>query len=246
MRYIGAADSLSFYPVHTNSRLRARGFFNSLKGLLLGKGMDMKQIISIVLALTAAFTFSAASSASGYADVADGAWYAEAVEALRERDIMNGVGNGSFGPDETLTRAQLAAVLYRMAGSPAVSGEDGFTDTRSGAWYADAVLWAAQNKVVNGVGGGRFGTNEPATQEQLTVMLWRKAGARLLNREKYASAEGVEGKASDWAFDAVVWAKAEGLIADLDACEPKQPASRAQAADMVYRYLERVEARREP
>ena len=56
----------------------------------------------------------------------------------------------------------------------------------------------------------------------------------------------MENQASDWAFDAVVWAKAEGLIADLDACEPKQPASRAQVADMVYRYLERVEAPREP
>lgn len=206
----------------------------------------MKRIVSIVLALTMAFALSVAALASDYTDVADGAWYAEAVEALRERDIMNGVGNGRFGPDETFTRAQLAAVLYRMAGSPAVSGEDGFTDTKSGTWYADAVLWAAQNNVVNGVGGGLFGTNDPATQEQLTVMLWRKAGARVLNREKYASAEGVEGKASDWAFDAVVWAKAEGLIADLDACEPKQPASRAQVADMVYRYLERVEAQGEP
>ena len=206
----------------------------------------MKRIVSIVLALAMVFTLSFPALASSYTDVADGAWYAEAVEALREKEIMNGVGNGRFGPDETFTRAQLATVLYRMAGSPAVTGEDSFTDTQSGTWYADAVLWAAQNEVVNGVGGGLFGTNAPATQEQLTVMLWRKAGARVLNREKYASAEGVEKQASDWAFDAVVWAKAEGLIADLDACEPKQPASRAQVADMVYRYLERVEAQREP
>ena len=206
----------------------------------------MKRIVSIVLALAMVFTLSFPALASSYTDVADGAWYAEAVEALREKEIMNGVGNGRFGPDETFTRAQLATVLYRMAGSPAVTGEDSFTDTQSGTWYADAVLWAAQNEVVNGVGGGLFGTNAPATQEQLTVMLWRKAGARVLNREKNASAEGVENQASDWAFDAVVWAKAEGLIADLDACEPKQPASRAQVADMVYRYLERVEAQREP
>ena len=195
----------------------------------------MKKIISILLALTMALSFSAAA-VSGYTDVDDGAWYAEAAEALREKGVMNGVGDGKFGPDDTFTRAQLATVLYRMAGSPAVTGEDGFTDTEAGKWYADAVAWASQNKVVNGVGNGRFGTNEPTTQEQLTVMLWRDAGSYVLEREKYASAEGVENQASGWAFDAVVWAKAEALIADLDAYAPKQAASRAQVADMVYRY----------
>ena len=195
----------------------------------------MKKIISILLALTMALSFSAAA-VSGYTDVDDGAWYAEAAEALREKGVMNGVEDGKFGPDDTFTRAQLATVLYRMAGSPAVTGEDGFTDTEAGKWYADAVAWASQNKVVNGVGNGRFGTNEPTTQEQLTVMLWRDAGSYVLEREKYASAEGVENQASGWAFDAVVWAKAEALIADLDAYAPKQAASRAQVADMVYRY----------
>ncbi len=197
----------------------------------------MKKIVSIVLALTMVFTLTIPALASNYTDVADGAWYAEAVEALRAKEIMNGVGKGKFGPDETFTRAQLATVLYRMAGSPAVTGEDSFTDTESGTWYADAVLWAYQNKVVNGMDNGRFGTNDAATQEQLTVMLWRDAGSYKLDREKYASTEGVENQASDWAFDAVVWAKAEALIADLDAYAPTKAASRAQVADMVYRYM---------
>ena len=197
----------------------------------------MKKIVSIVLALTMAFALAIPALASGYTDVAAGAWYAEAVETLREKKIMEGVGNGRFAPDSTFTRAQLATVLYRMAGSPVVSGEDSFTDTQSGEWYSDAVLWAAQNQVVEGIGGVLFGTQNAATQEQLTVMLWRDAGSYKLDREKYASAEGVENQASDWAFDAVVWAKAEALIADLDAYAPKQAASRAQVADMVYRYL---------
>ena len=196
----------------------------------------MKRILSILLTLVMSLSLAVPALASSYTDVADGAWYTEAVEVLREKEIMNGVGNGKFGPDETFTRAQLAAVLYRMAGSPAVTGEDSFSDTESGAWYSDAVLWASRNKVVNGVGGGRFGTGSPATQEQLTVMLWRDAGSYKLDREKYASAEGVENQASDWAFDAVVWAKAETLIADLDAYAPTKAATRAQVADMVYRY----------
>ena len=197
----------------------------------------MKRLLSILLTLAAALSFAVPALASSYADVDDGAWYAESAEALREQGIMNGVGNDRFGPDETFTRAQLATVLYRMAGSPAVTGEDSFADTEDGTWYADAVLWASQNKVVNGMGNGLFGTNEAATQEQLTVMLWRDAGSYKLDRVKYASAEGVENQASDWAFDAVVWAKAEALIADLDAYAPTRAASRAQVADMVYRYL---------
>ena len=197
----------------------------------------MKRILSALLTLVMALSLTVPALASGYTDVPDGAWYAPAVEALREQGIMNGMGDGRFGPDGTFTRAQLATVLYRMAGSPAVTGEDSFTDTQSGAWYADAVLWAEQNKVVEGVGNGAFGTNAPATQEQLTVMLWRDAGSYVLDREKYASAEGVENQASDWAFDAVVWAKAEALIADLDAYAPTEAATRAQVADMVYRYL---------
>ena len=197
----------------------------------------MKRVLSILLTLVMALSLAVPALASSYTDVADGAWYAEALEALREKEIMNGMGNGRFGPDETFTRAQLATVLYRMAGEPSVSGEDTFTDTETGTWYSDAVLWASQNGVVGGYGNGRFGTGDATTQEQLAVMLWRDAGSYVLDREEYASADGVENDPSDWAFDAVVWAKAEALLTDAITFEPKAAATRAQVADMVYRYL---------
>ena len=197
----------------------------------------MKKLISILLTCALVLALAVSAFASVYPDVSDEAWYAEAVNALREKGIMNGVENGSFGPERTFTRAQLATVLYRMAGSPAVTGEDGFSDTETEAWYADAVLWASQNKVVNGLGDGRFGTNEATTQEQLITMLWRDAGSYVLDRETYASAGGVENAASDWAFDAVVWGRTEALFTDAVPFAPKQEASRAQVADMVYRYL---------
>ena len=176
-------------------------------------------------------------AAEQYADVSGDEWFAEAANALRERGIMNGVDGNRFVPNDTFTRAQLATVLYRMAGSPAVTGEDGFTDTEAGTWYSGAVLWASQNKIVNGIGGGLYGTTNATTQEQLVTMLWRDSGSYVLDREKYASAEGVENQAHDWAFDAVVWAKAEALLTDAVAFEPQKAASRAQLADMVYRYL---------
>ena len=76
-------------------------------------------LLSIVLALSLALP---AMAAEQYADVSGDEWFAEAANALRERGIMNGVGGNRFAPNETFTRAQLATVLYRMAGSPAVTG----------------------------------------------------------------------------------------------------------------------------
>ena len=89
---------------------------------------------------------------------------------------MSGTSATTFSPDTPMTRAMLAAVLYRLEGSPAVTGSDSFTDTADGAWYADAVLWASQNGIVSGYGGGLFGTNDPITREQLAAILWRYSG----------------------------------------------------------------------
>ena len=160
--------------------------------------------------------------------------------ALREKGIMDGVGGNRFDPESVFTRAQLATVLYRLADKPAVSGEDSFTDTESGKWYSDAVLWASRNGIVGGYGNGLFGTNDPATQEQLAVMLWRNAGSYVLGSE-YIDADGVENSASSWSVDAVRWARVDGLLTDAVPFQPKEPATRAQVADMVYRYLQLLE-----
>lgn len=192
----------------------------------------MKRALSLLLCVVFALSFAVpAMAAEQYADVNGGEWYAEAANALRERGIMNGVEGNRFAPDATFTRAQLATVLYRMAGNPAVTGEDGFTDTEQGTWYSDAVLWASQNEIVNGIGGGLYGTNNATTQEQLAVMLWRNAGSYVVDSDE-------ETGASAWAVNAVRWIKAEGLIHENGpAFEPMKPASRAQVADIVYRYL---------
>ncbi len=192
----------------------------------------LQKALSLIIACVVMLSLCVpALATSSYSDVPDDAWYAEAVEGLLERGIMNGTGGGKFSPNDTFTRAQLAAVLYRMAGSPAVSGEDSFTDTVSGTWYADAVLWAEQNGIINGYGDGRFGTNDPTTQEQLAVMLWRDGGSYVVSGTEDAGA-------SSWAADAVRWLKAEGLLNEnAPAFEPKQAATRAQVADIVYRYL---------
>ena len=183
---------------------------------------------------------SACAADHSYTDVRGTEWYAEAVAALREKGVMDGVGDNRFDPEGVFTRAQLATVLYRLADKPAVSGEDDFTDTQGGQWYSDAVLWASQNGIVGGYGNGLFGTTDPTTQEQLAVMLWRSAGSYVLGSE-YADANGVENSASEWAVDGVRWARVDGLLTDALPFAPTQPVTRAQVADMVYRYLQLFE-----
>lgn len=197
-------------------------------------------MILICVAMLFAFATSACSAGNSYTDVSDSKWYAEAVMALREKGIMDGVGGNRFDPDGIFTRAQLAAVLYRLSDKPAVLGEDSFSDTESGKWYSDAVLWASQNGIVSGYGNGLFGTNDSTTQEQLAVMLWRSAGSYVLGSE-YDDTDGVEHTASSWAVDAVRWARVDGLLADAIPFEPKSAATRAQVADMVCRYLQLLE-----
>ncbi len=200
----------------------------------------MRRIIAVFLILLLLAMPACAANETDYLDVPADAWYAEAVQSLRESGVMNGVGGNRFDPGGVFTRAQLATVLYRLAGSPEVRGEDAFSDTAADAWYSDAVLWASQNGVVDGYGSRQFGTNDPATMEQMAVMLWRSAGSYVLGAE-YADENGVENAASDWAVDAVRWARVDGLITDDVPFAPKAPASRAQVADMIYRYLQLME-----
>ncbi|MBR2575765.1 MAG: S-layer homology domain-containing protein [Firmicutes bacterium] len=207
----------------------------------------MKRFSMIIISVMLLFSLAAAVCAaeSAYTDVSDSDWYAGAVKELQTEGIMNGVGNNRFDPNGIFTRAQLATVLYRLAGEPAVSGEDGFSDTKSGTWYSDAVLWASKGGIVNGYGNGKFGTNDPTTQEQLAVMLWRSAGSYVLG-SAYADPDGVENSASNWAFDAVRWARVDGLLTDAIPFEPTKPATRAQVADMVSRYLQLLERFSDP
>ncbi|MBQ1374693.1 MAG: aldo/keto reductase [Clostridia bacterium] len=190
-----------------------------------------KKYFAIMLVGALMLAMCLPAMAAVYDDVPDGAWYSAGAEGLFERGIMNGTGGGRFSPEDTFTRAQLAAVMYRMAGSPEVSGEDDFTDTEAGAWYSDAVVWAAKNGIVNGYGGGLFGTNDPVTQEQLAVMLWRDAGS-------YDAGGDTETGASDYAVKAVRWLFSEKLINEAaPSFEPREAAKRAQVADTVYRYI---------
>ena len=179
---------------------------------------------------------AAAAEDTGFTDVPAGAWHADAVEYVRDIGLMSGTSATTFDPEGTMTRAMLATTLSRAAGSPSVSGSDSFTDTADDAWYADAVLWAAQQGVVGGYGNGLFGTNDPVTREQIAIILWRYAGSPAAEAgADFADEEDI----SDYAIQAVDWARANGVVngADGNRFLPQNDATRAQVATILRNYL---------
>ena len=108
-----------------------------------------------------------------FADVSADSYYAKAVAWAIENGITGGTGNGLFSPDATCTRAQSAAFLYRAAGSPAVGGSAGFSDVAADAYYAQAVAWAKEHGITDGIGGGLFGSANDCTRAQIAAFLWR-------------------------------------------------------------------------
>ena len=142
-----------------------------------------KRLGTMLLSLTMVFSLippaCAATSDTGFSDVDSNAWYAAAVIYCREHDLMAGVGDNQFAPDSTLTRAMLATVLWRQAGSPTVDYLLQFNDVPEGQWYSEAIRWAASEGLIHGYGDGRFGTNDSITQQQLDIILINYLGRTL-------------------------------------------------------------------
>lgn len=113
------------------------------------------------------------NSDNPFTDVASGSYYEKAVLWAVENGITTGTASDKFNPNDTCTRAQSVTFLYRAAGSPAVSGGTAFTDVPATAYYANAVAWAAQNKITGGVGDNLFDPNKGCTRAQIVTFLYR-------------------------------------------------------------------------
>lgn len=174
---------------------------------------------------------------SPFADVAENAWYYDAVRFVCEQGLMRGMGEGVFAPGAGLSRAQLAQILYNQAGCPGGSACQ-FTDVAAGAWYYDAVAWAVEQGVATGYGGGLFGPDDLVTREQMAVMLWRYAGASAPGSADTGFADA--GQISLWALDAVRWAAEKNVLSGKEGrrFDPKGITTRAEAAQMLKNYIE--------
>lgn len=180
-----------------------------------------------------------------FTDLDAKAWYHEGVDYVLTNGLMNGVGGGKFEPDGQLTRAQLVTVLYRAAGEPDTGKQvNPFTDVPDDTWYTKAVIWAANNGIVNGVAKNTFAPDDSITREQIAAMLYRYAGAEAAKEDKL-SAFPDAAKVSDWAKEALNWAVASGLINGVAnangtaSLEPQATATRAQIATILMRWLEK-------
>ena len=172
---------------------------------------------------------------NGFTDC-DAQWYHEAVDYVAANGLMGGVSATEFAPQDTMTRAMIVTVLYREAGSPAVAEASGFSDVPTGEWYSDAVAWAEDNGVVNGVGDGKFDPMGNVTRERIATILWRYEGTPAAEADLTSFDDAAS--ISDYALEAMTWAVSEGILnGDNGNLKPTASAARAEFACMIMRYL---------
>lgn len=174
-------------------------------------------------------------------------WYADDVRYVYYFGLMNGMSNTTFAPNDTLTRAQLVTILYRMEERDKVEFKGVFTDVPAGQWYSDAVEWAAANGIVNGMGDGTFRPNDAITREQIAAILYRNNNIAIEEGFDSLSEFPDRGDVSSYARDAMCWAVANGLINGIASngttnLKPRANATRAQIAAIIVRYVTMTKA----
>lgn len=182
-----------------------------------------------------------------FTDVPQSAWFYREVYAADGLKLMGGVSQTEFAPNQSMTRAMLVTVLWRMEGSPAPTVTNPFADIPSGQWYSDAVIWAAENGIVNGISATEFAPDHPITREQIATILYRYTKAK--GHDVSASADLSQfpdaARISGYAYDALNWAVAEKLIGGstengITYLNPQGNAIRAQVAAIIVRYVANI------
>ena len=182
-----------------------------------------------------------------FTDVVAGTWYYGAAAYAYNNGLFAGMTPTTFAPNATMTRAMLVSVLWRLAGAPAPKAPNTFVDVPDGAWYTDAVTWAAENGVVSGIGGSRFDPSGFVTREQTAEILYNYAHSKGYDVSARADLTAFPdaGSVSGWAEEALSWANAAGLINGTvrdgqTILNPQGSASRAQVAMILMNYVEHV------
>ncbi len=179
-----------------------------------------------------------------FKDVKADRWSYSAIKYAYENKLFSGTSANEFSPADEMTRGMLVTVLYRLAGEPAVNGDAGFTDVKSGDWYAKAVAWAKANKIVSGVSAAEFAPNKDITREQMAAILYRYASYKSYSTAANGSIAGFNDNANVSAFakDAVSWAVGEKLISGTgnNTLAPKGNATREQVAAILQRFAENI------
>ena len=201
------------------------------------KKLAMDARIEVVFTQNIAFQMN-------FADVPESQWFYDDVYFAVSNGLFNGIDEVTFAPGASMTRAMLVTVLYRLEGQPAVYGGSAFADVAAGQWYTDAVIWATRNGIVNGLGNGKFGTNDNVTREQMAAILYRYAQNCGYDTTARANLNGYTdaAKISAYAQEAMSWANAMGLIngRTATALAPTGTATRAEVAAIFHRFVENI------
>lgn len=197
----------------------------------------------VVLALESGASVKVVDNTRTFNDVSGSEWYADNVTWAASREVMNGVGDNTFAPNEDTNRAMVTQILYNLDSGKADGAIPTFSDVSANDWYADSVTWAVSNGVARGEGSS-FGANDAVTREQLAVMLYNYAdmkGYRTTDRgdmSRFAD----NGRTSSWATDAMAWAVGVGILNGSENADgsvslnPQGNASRAQVTAMTERF----------
>ena len=178
---------------------------------------------------------------AAFDDLDVNAWYHEDADYVIENGIFKGVGETTFAPNDKLTRAMLVTVLYRMENEPATNRSIPFSDVDMGAYYANAISWAKQNGIVNGVTENEFAPNDYITREQIATIMMRYAvykGMDAITLEEnlhFADADEI----SEYAVSSMNWAVGKGLIngKSESTLAPKDNATRIEVAAILHRFV---------
>ena len=197
-------------------------------------------ILCVLMLTSVLFVGTAAAEESPYKDVKTKRWSYADIMYVTEKGLMNGKDEGKFAPAETMTRAMVVTVLYRLEGEPDVEYKSTFNDVKENKWFTDAVIWAADNKIVNGVETGKYAPTENVTREQLATIIKRYSDYKLIITDAAADITGYADykRVHDYAREALAWANAVGLITGKteDTLAPREGATREQFAAILHRF----------
>lgn len=218
----------------------------TFEGWYADKGLT-KKVTSVKLdANTTVYAKWTEAPVSGlpFGDVKSADWFYNDVKYVYEKGMMAGTAADVFAPNATTTRAMIVTILYRLEGSPAVTGTSAFVDVPAGQWYTDAVNWAAANQIVKGTSATTFAPNDSITREQMAAILYRYAQYKGYDVTKKADLSGYSdnGQVSAYAKDALAWANAAKLINGVTntTLAPQGNATRAQVSAILHRFCDGV------
>lgn len=208
--------------------------------------MKKQRILSALLALCIVFSLvptALAEKADDFTDVSRSDWYYQFVDYVTSKGYFNGVADKTFAPADNMTRAMFVTVLFRFDGAKGDRTQSAFTDVAPGQWYTDAINWAAANRIVDGVGNGKFAPNDPITRAQMCTMierylaLYKKAWKVTLPETGSVSVMVDENAIPAYALAAVKQCQRHGLVNGFEdgTFRPNELSTRAQVAAVIYR-----------